>query len=182
MRATSHPAGYLWEIYQVLNWSETRLGYKTNVIDTVKRAKTMTRKATDSLYVKLVDLATYTKTGRKGKDTLFSVALGAGKMAGGSISFTANVTDGTGLQCKTGKVRFSAIDSLGTYKTSIIADADSTLSKTGVSTFTQGWTIATGTNTIYICVGNTTSLTPTSVKIYYSIRKGSDQIYTKFGN
>lgn len=193
------PDWYFTRNLTVMEWVESVVAYKATATtmtsalalkatasDTVARKKYMTRKATDSLYVPIKDFVTYTKTGRKGLDTLFSVALATGKMAGGAISFTANTTDGTRLICKTGVVRFTAIDSVGTFKTSIVAGADSSISASGlgasIATYTQQWTIKTNTNVIYICVGNAISITPTSTKIYYSLRKGSDQTYTKFGN
>lgn len=148
--------------------------------DTVA-SKVLTRKIADPLYMKATNEEAITKTARKGLDTLFSISLATLKMAGGSIRFSANSTDGTDMQSKTGHIIFSVVNKGGAYTSSIVATADSTIAAS-TGTYTQNWSIATGTNVAYICVHNLTSLTPTSLKIYYTVRKGSDQTFTKWGN
>ena len=105
--------------------------------------------------------------------SIFSIPLTSLGMAGGNISITINVTDGTDIQSYTGYISFSAVNKAGTYTTSIHYNGTPDIVMSNISTLVVTPSILTGTNIITIQVNANSSLTPTSMKCYYTLHNGS---------
>jgi len=114
---------------------------------------------------------------------LFTVALPTLKMAGGVIQYTIVSSDGTDMQCLSGVATYAVENKGGVYVTSITEVGPATyngvpVQAVSVGTLTSAWTITTGTNVITINLNANSSLTPTTLKVYYTLLNGSPQAVT----
>jgi len=102
--------------------------------------------------------------------TLFTVPMAANTTWGGFLIFAIECTDGTNLQVHAGHSTIAAVNKAGVYTTQItdepvIDDANALSSGTLADT----WSIATGTNEISIQLNANSSLTPTVLKVSYTL-------------
>jgi hypothetical protein len=111
--------------------------------------------------------------------SLFEIALPSGGIAGGSIEYSIQATDGTDHQALTGYVTFAAINKGGAYTTQITEVAGNQAKAVSAGTITAAWTILNGTNKVTIQVTGDTSLTPTAFVIYYKIHNAGIQTLTQ---
>lgn len=91
--------------------------------------------------------------------------------AGGTIDWRVYATDGTDFQTRTGRTTFAAVNKGGTYTTDVDEIGGSVAVSAG--TLTATWGITTGTNLINLQVTPTSSLTPTTLEVFYT--------FTNFG-
>lgn len=110
--------------------------------------------------------------------SLFEIALPTLTMTGGVIHATILCTDGTDVQSLTNEVTFAAVNKAGTYTTQISDDPNNDAKATSAGTLSTNWSILNGTNKVTIQLTATTSLTPTSFKVYYSVDNHSEQAVT----
>lgn len=112
---------------------------------------------------------------------LFEIALPAGSMAGGFITFQICATDGTDFQVHSGHVNYAAVNKGGVYSTQIVDEAttdDANASSTGTTTDT--WAITSGSNKITISVTIAcSSIVANDIRLYYTIHNGSRQSITQ---
>ena len=109
---------------------------------------------------------------------LFTVALPTLTMAGGYIVYSITSTDGTNMQVHSGVINYAAVNKGGVYTTSIVDGDAEAVDATAASSgnLTDAWTITTGTNLITInVVATSTVITPTIMKIYYTLHNNSKQ-------
>lgn len=101
--------------------------------------------------------------------SLFNVARASGSWAGGSIRYTIEVTDGTDYQSLAGFVTYAFVDKAGTG-TFTITELSTTQAKAVSSgTLTVAWTFVTGTGVGTVKVAPTTSLTATTLQVFYTV-------------
>ena len=110
---------------------------------------------------------------------LFEVALATLAMAGGTIEYTINVSDGTDMQTLSGIVAYSAVNKGGVYTTQITENASNRAVANSSGTLTASWSVLEGTNKITIQLTADSSLTPTSMKLYYKLHNGSANAITQ---
>jgi len=111
--------------------------------------------------------------------SLFEIALPTLTMASGNIIYGIEATDGTDMQTHSGKVTFSVVNKGGVYTKQITDDTAVTDSKAvSVGTLDDTWTILEGTNKVTIQLSVNTSLTPTSMKLFYVVHNDSKQAVT----
>ena len=118
----------------------------------------------------------------EGSVNLFEVALPAGGMCAGSVSFQILATDGTDFQSHSCNVNYAAVNKAGVYTSQIVeapiagsADANST----GVA-ITDTWAITSGTNKVTISVSVTcASIVANDIKLYYTVHNGGRNAITQ---
>ncbi len=110
----------------------------------------------------------------EGSVNLFEIALPAGGMTGGTLTFQIMATDGTDFQVHTGKLNFAAVNKAGTYTSQItdepvLSDADAG----SLGTISDTWAITAGTNKITISVTVACSLiVANDIRIYWTLHNG----------
>ena len=129
-----------------------------------------------SIYPQEVNLTDNTAT------SLFEVALPSGTMAGGSIEYGVLLTDGTDFQVHAGSVKYAAVNKAGVYTTNIVDEtATDQVDAISSGTLSESWAILTGSDKITIQCTFNSSLTPTSMKLYYCLDNLSTQSITILG-
>ena len=113
-----------------------------------------------------------------GANSLFTISLTTLNGTGGVIDFSIQTNDATNGQTYTGTVRYSARNKGGVYTSNITEDAETSKSL-DTGTLTTAWSITTGTNVITIVLTPTSSLTPTSMKLFYTIKNNSVSTITQ---
>lgn len=112
--------------------------------------------------------------------SLFDVSLTNGSGAGGLIAFSVVVNDGTNTQVHTGLVNYAATNKAGVYTVQVTDETvtdDANALDSG--TLTDTWSYTTGTNKFTITANFNSSLTPTSMKLYYTITNNSISTITQ---
>lgn len=104
-------------------------------------------------------------------NTIFSLTLISGARKGGTIKWECSCTDGTEHQLRTGITTFAAVNKGGVYTTDVDEIGGSIALSAG--TLTGTWSILTGTNEISLQFTPTSSLTPTSLTLSYSLEGNS---------
>jgi hypothetical protein len=110
--------------------------------------------------------------------SLFDIALPTLTMSGGVVHFSIQCTDGTDVQSLSGDLAFSAVNKGGTYTTSASMLGTSANAASGASTITASFAFTTGTNVVHLQCTPTSTLTPTSLVINYTIVNMSGQAIT----
>jgi hypothetical protein len=111
--------------------------------------------------------------------SLFTMALPANTRAGGAIFSSILVLNAANeQQVLTEFIQFSVINKAGVYTTTIVAIPEADSLAVTLGTLTAVWSILTGTNQVTIRVTPTTSLTPTSYQIIYTVINHSPQAIT----
>jgi len=91
------------------------------------------------------------------------------------------VFDGTDLQNHTGIISFAGVNKGGTVASDIdevyLAASETTITTSG--TLSNAWTITNGAGKITINLNANTSLTPTSMVLYYNITLNGNEVVTK---
>ncbi len=108
--------------------------------------------------------------------SLFEVALPAGKGASGVIKYAVFASDGTDHQVRRGQAQFSVVNKAGTYTSEIAVVTEAAAVSAG--TLTCAWAILNGTNKITIRFTANSSLTPTVEHITFTIENNSEQDIT----
>jgi hypothetical protein len=110
---------------------------------------------------------------------IFEVAIGADEIVGGSIVYRVEVKDGTDLQVYSRIVTFVGVNKSGTVTSNI----DSTpLGSGGIltsGTLSHAWSITNGAGKITVKLAANTSLTPTSMTLYYTVLLNSANAITE---
>jgi hypothetical protein len=110
---------------------------------------------------------------------LLDIALPAGAMAGGMMSFTVICTNGTDQQAHSGIVNFAAVNKAGTFtKTATELATTDAAALTGSSTITMTWSWTDGTNKVTLNLNANSSLTPTYIRMYYTLFTNCPQAFT----
>ena len=118
----------------------------------------------------------------EGSVNLFEVALPAGGMCAGSVSFQILATDGTDFQSHACTLNYAAVNKAGVYTSQIVetpiagsADANST-----GAAIAGTWAITSGTNKITISVTITcASIVANDIKIYCTVHNGGRNAITQ---
>jgi hypothetical protein len=115
-------------------------------------------------------------------DTLFSIALPTLSMYGGSFEYSVSATNGTDMQVHTGRVVIAAVNKGGVYTSEIRDESVDPANANSAGTLTESWSIATGTNIIYIITNFNSSLNPTfgNMKLYFNKNNLSNRSVTLF--
>ena len=113
-----------------------------------------------------------------GNNSLFTISLTTLNGTGGTINFTINLTDGTDIQTYTEVVKYSAVNKGGVY-TSAITELGTPSKSLSAGTLTTAWSFITGTNLLTVVLTPASSLTPTSMKISYTINNNSPSTITQ---
>jgi hypothetical protein len=121
-----------------------------------------------------VNLTNNTTTG------IFEINMPAGSMAGGFIDYHVCITDGTDYTVESGIMNFAVVNKAGTY-TAVLTKANVTsVESAAAPTLSIVFSKTDGTNKVTINVNsNTTGITPTSTKFYYTVHFGSKQNVTQ---
>lgn len=170
----------------------TGSGRATNIV--LSRAPSLASGSTLHSYVDGITVVSQCKALTSGSPiALFDVALPALTTTGGKVIWTVRAKDATDMQSTSGEVVYSAVNKAGVYTTDIETVSSATPSDaitpvigwaktiTGGGTFTNAWSIVTGTNKITITLTSTTSLTPSGTNsfcIYYTPINNSEQAIT----
>lgn len=113
-------------------------------------------------------------------NSLFEIALPTLAGCAGKIEYGIFVTDGVDIQTHAGFCHYAAVNKGGVYTTQI-QDESSTddANANSAGTLTESWDILTGTDKVTIRCNFNTSLTPTIMKIRYTITNNSGQTITQ---
>jgi hypothetical protein len=112
--------------------------------------------------------------------SLFEIALPTLSMASGRILYQIDSTDGTDMQTHSGNISYSAVNKGGVYTEQISDDSGAGDSKAVSSgTLVDTWTILDGTNKITIQLKANSSLTPTILRVRYTLFSGSNGLVTQ---
>lgn len=101
-----------------------------------------------------------------------TVTTASNSMAGGSITYTAESSDGTDFQAVSGRVDFSVVNKAGVLTTNIATALEATAVSAG--TFTLAFSFSSGN----LQVTPVTSLTATTLRITYMLVSNSQQAIT----
>lgn len=107
---------------------------------------------------------------------LFEVAITAGQMAGGYVTYNIRASDGTDFQARSGTTYFSGINKAGTVTTS--ATAGTTDVSVSAGTLAQTWASTAGTNKFTISLNADSSLTVTTLDVMYTVHLDATQLIT----
>jgi hypothetical protein len=107
---------------------------------------------------------------------LIDVALPTLKATGGVIKATIVAINATDVQERTQLVRFSSVNKGGVYTNDVTIAFEGVVVSTG--TLTGAWTVTNGTNKITLNLNATSSITPTTLYVIWSIENNSDQAIT----
>lgn len=110
--------------------------------------------------------------------SLFDVALQSGQMAGGTIMWTIEASNGTDHQAYSGITTYAAVNKAAAYTTSITHNTSNDSKAVSSGTLTVVWSITTGADKITIVVTPTGSLTETTYRITYTILNTTHQEIT----
>lgn len=114
---------------------------------------------------------------------IFEVAIPSNTSAGGTVSFSVKVFDGTDLQNETGFFSFNGVNKAGTVTSDInrirsdLDGADTRIITGGMLNLTLSTT--NGAGKITINLNANTSLTPTSFIVNYTIMLNGNEVVTK---
>lgn len=105
---------------------------------------------------------------------LVNIGIAAGQMAGGTITYTIEATNGTDFQARSGIVAFTGVNKAGTMTCGIGALGTSVVSASS-GTLAETWTNATGTALCTPTLNADTSLTPSTgyPRISYTVNLNS---------
>jgi hypothetical protein len=108
---------------------------------------------------------------------LFDVAVPSNSGVMGKLKFGAYATDGTNYQVENGICGYSAVNKSGsiTANTGSISDS-STATSTG--SVTPSCSITSGTNLVHVRLSVNSSLTTTSIVVYYALENDSQSAVT----
>lgn len=114
---------------------------------------------------------------------IFEVAIPSNTSAGGTVSFSVKVFDGTDLQNETGFFSFNGVNKAGTVTSDINrirSDVDGADTRT-ITGGTLNLTLSTtnGAGKITVNLNANTSLTPTSFIVNYTIMLNGNEVVTK---
>ena len=101
--------------------------------------------------------------------SLFNVARPTGAFSGGLIHYDIQVSDGTDFQSLAGIVTYASVDKAGTGTFTITELATTQAKAVSTGTLTVAWTYVTGTGLGTVKVNPTTSLTATTLQIFYTV-------------
>ncbi len=112
---------------------------------------------------------------------IFEVAIPSNTSAGGTMSYSIKCFDGTDLQNHSGLISFAGVNKGGTVTSDIdeVYLAASETKVTTAGTLSDTWTITDGAGKITINLNANTSLTPTSMVLYYTITLNGNEVVTK---
>jgi len=131
-----------------------------------------------SVNTKTASLFQANKNLSDGAISLFEVALTAGSMTGGTITWTIVATDGTDVQSLSGLTTYSSVNKAGAYTDTITTNASNTSSALSSGTLTAAFSVVDGTNKITVKVTPAGSLTETTYRIYWNLQNQSQQAIT----
>lgn len=110
---------------------------------------------------------------------VLEIALPAGAQAGAHMAFTVIGTDGTSQQAHSGIVNLSAVNKAGVYtKTATELATTDAAALTDASTLTMTWSWTDGTNKVTLNLNANSSLTPTYLRMYYTLFPNCPQAFT----
>src|SRR3990167_5544972 len=110
-------------------------------------------------------------------NNIFEIPLLSTGMVGGTIHWVAIASDGTDHQTRTGITTFAAVDKAGTLTSDLDEIGGSVAVSTG--TFTGTWSIVDGTNKITLAFTPTSSLTPTTLTLNWTLNNETGSVITK---
>lgn len=97
---------------------------------------------------------------------IFTVDIPVLGFGGGRITWECVASDGVDVQCRTGITTFSGVNKAGALTTDVDEIGGSIAVSAG--TLTGTWSVANGTNKITLRFTPTSSLTPTTLTLFYS--------------
>lgn len=109
--------------------------------------------------------------------TIATITVPTTACAGGKVTFTVEVTNGTDTQSCSGEVFFNAINKADTFTTDSTLTA-STLATTGTLVVSFSFTTDGPTDAVNLRVTSDTSLTATVHRIWYSVINDSQRVIT----
>lgn len=107
-----------------------------------------------------------------GNNDLFEIALPQDTWIGAKILFTIVADDGTDYQARSGMVTLAAVDKATALTSSILegtAAAGLEADAVSAGTLTDVWSIVDGADKITVRLVPTSSLTPTTMRVYYTV-------------
>jgi hypothetical protein len=110
---------------------------------------------------------------------IFEVAIGEGETVGGTIIYRVEVKDGTDLQVYSRIVTFAGVNKLGTVTSNIDSTALGSGSILTSGTLSQGWETTNGSGKMTAKFAASSSLTPTSMVLYYTLILNSPNAITE---
>lgn len=110
-------------------------------------------------------------------NTIIQIALTSNTYTGGTLRWTVVASDGADFQTRTGITTWAAVNVGGVYTTDVDEIGGSVANSTG--TLTGVWSIVTGTNLINLKFTPTSSLTPTTLNIFYTYESLNGQAVTR---
>jgi hypothetical protein len=112
--------------------------------------------------------------------TLITIPLATLQQAGGAITYSIDVSDGTDMLNLAGNVTYSAVNKGGTYTTSSSVLGTESLAKSDITdTLVTSFTFNNGSNQTQLQITVTaTGITPTTFKITYEVSTGAQQNVT----
>lgn len=112
--------------------------------------------------------------------TVFVVALAAGAFAGCTFAWTIESSDGTDFQVRSGITTLAVANKGGVYSTTITdVAANQAFAETAAgSTLAVTWAVTTGASLINVQVTANSSLTPTVLRVSYTILNATNAAIT----
>lgn len=107
---------------------------------------------------------------------LVDIALPTLTATGGVLKVTIVAINATDIQQRTQVVQFGGVNKAGTYTTNATVISENASLSTG--TLTGAWTVVNGTNKVTLTLNATSSITPTTLYVTYSIENNSEQAIT----
>lgn len=110
---------------------------------------------------------------------VLEIALPAGAQAGGGMFYTIIATDGTDQQAHSGFCNFSAVNKAGVYTKAVAEPVTGEANAlSGATTLADTWSWTDGTNKVTLNLNANSSLTPSYIRLYYTLFANSPQAIT----
>lgn len=110
-------------------------------------------------------------------NSIFEIALVTTTYTGGTIEWTCVADDGAAYQVRSGITTWAAVNLGGVYTTDVDEIGGSVAVSSG--TLTGTWSILTGTNKITLQFTPTSSLTPTTLSVFCTIKNNNGRAITR---
>lgn len=144
----------------------------------IHRALRSAAATTDNAYADAIVVPSEFPLTDEAANSLFEVALPTLTNFCGHIVFGITAGDGTDVQAYSGTVDIASQNKGGVFTSSIV-ESTATYKASSAATLTTAWGVTAGANKITISVTPTSSLVPTSMKIYYTLISNSAQTVTQ---
>ena len=110
-------------------------------------------------------------------NSIFEVSLTTTTYTGGTIEWTCVVDDGAAYQVQSGITTWAAVNLGGVYTTDVDEIGGSVAVSSG--TLTGTWSILTGTNKITLQFTPTSSLVPTTLSVFCTVKNNNGRTITR---